>query len=171
MNDGRASAVVLGAGNPLLGDDGFGLAVLALLRAQWDMPHGVELVDGGTWGMSLLPAIESAGALIIIDAIDVGLTPGTRVVLEREAIPRLFGVKLSTHQIDLRETLAVADLRGNLPLRSVAIGVQPWSLETSLSLSEPVAARVESTAELVAARLAHWGWPCARRLAAAACTS
>jgi len=166
-------AVVIGAGNPLLGDDGFGLVVLDRLRSQWELPPAVELVDGGTWGMSLLPAIESAGALIIIDAIDVGWPPGTPVVLEREEIPRLFGVKLSAHQIDLREALAAADLRGNLPWHSVAIGVQPLTLETGLSLSEPVAARIESTADLVVARLWRWGFQCPRRFgaAAAACTS
>jgi len=163
--------VVIGAGNPLLGDDGFGLVVLTALVDGWVLPPDVELVDGGTWGMSLLPAIESAGALIIIDAIDVGWPPGTPVVLEREEIPRLFGVKLSAHQIDLREALAAAELRGHLPLRSVAIGVQPLTLETGLVLSAPVAARVESTADLVIARLWRWGWPCPRRLGAPACTS
>jgi len=171
MSDVPTRAVVIGAGNLLLGDDGFGLAVLELLRAQWTLAPGVELVDGGTWGMSLLPSIESADALIIIDAIDVGWPPGMPVLLEREDIPRFLGVKLSTHQIDLRETLAVAELRGRLPWHTVAIGAQPLTLDTGVALSEPVAARVESTAELVIARLWRWGWQCRRRLEARACTS
>ena len=58
---GRAT-VVIGLGNPLMGDDGVGLAALERLRDDWDMPADVELVDGGTWGMNLLPVIEDAGA-------------------------------------------------------------------------------------------------------------
>ena len=171
MNDGPSRAVVLGAGNPLLGDDGFGLAVLDELRRRWELPPDVELVDGGTWGMNLLPAIESADALIIVDAIDVGWPPGMPVELEREEIPRLLGVKLSAHQIDLRETLAVADLRGRLPWHSVAIGIQPLSLETGTLLSEPVARMVPQVAELVIARLTRWGWQCRHGTGAPACTS
>lgn len=166
-----SQAVVLGAGNPLLGDDGFGLAVLEELRTRWDLPPDVELVDGGTWGMSLLPSIESADALIIVDAINVGWPPGMPVELEREELPRLLGVKLSCHQIDLRETIALADLRGRLPARAVAIGIQPLTLATGLVLSEPAARMVKPVAELVVARLLRWGWHCRRHDDAMACTS
>jgi len=164
-----ARVVVIGAGNTLLSDDGFGAAVLDALRESWDLPPEVELVDGGTWGMNLLPAIEDADALVIVDAIDVGRAPGSPITLERDSIPRLLGVKLSPHQIDLRETLAVAELRGRLPARAVAIGVQPQSLATRIGLSPVVQARVRPTAALVATRIARWGFPC--RPAAAACTS
>jgi hydrogenase maturation protease len=131
----------------------------------------VELVDGQTWGMSLLPAIESADALIIIDAIDVGWPAGSPVELERDSIPRLLGHKLSPHQIDLREALAVAELRGHLPARMVALGVQPVSVRTGIGLSPPVAAALDATAEQVVAQLRRWGWPCRHRTAAGACTS
>ena len=73
----HARTVVLGLGNPLMGDDGLGLAVLGRLRDEWDLPGTVELVDGGTWGMNLLPLIEDAPELVLIDAIRAGAPAGT----------------------------------------------------------------------------------------------
>ena len=54
---------------------------------------------------------------------------GELVVLEREEVPRFLGLKLSPHQIDLREVLALAELRGGLPERLVVMGLQPARVE------------------------------------------
>jgi hydrogenase maturation protease len=158
MSNGRAA--VIGLGNPLMGDDGFGLAVLEHLRETWLMPDDVELVDGGTWGMTLLPVIEDAECVILIDAIDMGWSPGTPVELERDEIPMLFSHKLSPHQVDMRETLAAAELRGKLPLRVAAIGVQPAVVALGTDLSSCCASKVAMVAELVAVRLHRWGYSC-----------
>ncbi len=118
MNEPGGRTVVLGVGNPLMGDDGLGLAALESLRHGWRLPPTVELVDGGTWGLTLLPAIEAADRLLLIDAIDTGgAPPGTLHQLERDAIPRHLATKLSPHEVDLREVLALAELRGNAPAR------------------------------------------------------
>ena len=158
--------LVLGLGNPIMGDDGFGLAVLERLLADWVLPAGVEAVDGGIWGMKLLPQIEQSDRLLLLDAVNAGLAPGTPVVLERAELPRYFALKLSPHQIDLREVLALAELRGTLPRDLVAIGAQPERLELATELSAPLAARVGEIATLAAARLERWGHPC-RRIAGA----
>ncbi|HMA40999.1 MAG TPA: hydrogenase maturation protease, partial [Gemmatimonadales bacterium] len=79
---GGGGTVVIGLGNPIMADDGVGIAALERLRAA-GAPAGVELVDGGTWGMNLLPIIEAAGKLLLMDAIDDGGEPGTLHVLER----------------------------------------------------------------------------------------
>src|SRR4029453_15532873 len=94
--------VIIGLGNPLMADDGIGLAILGRLQAHWSFPPNVMFVDGGTWGMNLLPTIESAREVFFLDAVDVGEAPGTPVRLERERIPRWLGHKLSPHQIDLK---------------------------------------------------------------------
>jgi hydrogenase maturation protease len=166
----ETKAVIIGLGNPLMADDGLGIAVLDQLR-PFEFHPNVELVDGGTWGMNLLPAIEDADALIIVDVIDVGWSPGTPVELERDNIPRLLGIKLSPHQIDLRETLAVAELRGKLPARAVAIGVQPLTLETHIGLTPLVEQRVDWAVQRVVSRLRRWGWICGRRPEGCVCTS
>jgi hydrogenase maturation protease len=155
--------VVLGLGNPLMADDGLGLLALERLRAEWDLPPGVTLADGGTWGMMLLPLIEDADELLLLDAIRAGQAPGTLTELSREELPRYFAHKLSPHQIDLREILALSELRGTMPARVVAIGVEPGRVEMSTELSPVVEARVDEVIHAAVERLAAWGHACHRR--------
>ena len=164
MNDTPIRALVIGLGNPLMGDDGAGLAALARLRDDWVLPEGVELVDGGTWGMNLLPIIEGCPCVLLLDAIDAGSPPGTLTVLERAEIPRYFQLKLSPHQIDLREVLGLAELRGKLPARLIAIGVQPERIEMGITLSPSVARGVDKIAHAAVDALALAGFACERRL-------
>ena len=149
--------IVLGLGNPLMGDDGAGIAALEALRRGYDFGPGVELEDGGALGLSLLPIVEDAGALLVLDAVRFGGRPGTIVIREGEEIPRCFAMKLSPHQTGFRETLALAGLRGNLPKRFALVGVEvagakyaePLSLEVRRALPDMVAAAV--------AKLESWG--------------
>ena len=160
---------VIGLGTPLMGDDGFGLVALARLRDEWSL-DGVELADGGTWGMSLLPLIEDSDRVVILDAIAAGASPGEVVVLERERLPIYLTRKLSPHQIDLRDVLAAAEFRGRLPAETVAIGVQPHSVELGLGLSAEVESAVDGALDVVIARLRQWGHRCLPLEEAAFCT-
>lgn len=152
--------VVLGVGNPLMGDDGLGIAVAAHMQSAWNDGEapGLMIVDGGTWGMNLLPIIEQARRLLIVDAIDRGAAPGTFVTLQRDEIPRYFGRTLSPHQLDLREVLALAELRGSLPEETTAVGIQPAQIELSLELSPEVTAAVPALLDDIEARLRRWGY-------------
>ena len=156
-DDISAKTVVVGLGNPLMGDDGLGIAVLEILRDRWEFEPEVELLDGGTWGMNLLHLIESAERVLLLDAINVGAAPGTTVVLERDELPRLFSMKLSPHQIDMREVLALAELRGALPEQIAAIGLQPERVEMSTELSPTLSGHMDVVLEKVTERLTAWG--------------
>ena len=145
-----------------MGDDGFGLAVLERMQERWRVPP--ELVDGGTWGMRLLPLLESARRVIVLDAIDTGADPGALVVLAGADLPRYFSHKLSPHQIDLREVLALATLHGALPDELVAMGAQPERLELGVTLSSVLAGRVDEIVDRAAAQLLRWGHPCSRAM-------
>jgi hydrogenase maturation protease len=161
MNDpGGGGVLVIGLGNPIMADDGLGLAALERLRQGWRLPESVRLVDGGTWGMNLLPLIEEAERIVFLDAIDAGRPAGALVLLEREELPRLFAHKLSAHQIDLREVLAVAELRGTLPSDLVAIGLQPCRLEMSSGLSPELDCRLDELLTAVLEQLERWGCAC-----------
>jgi hydrogenase maturation protease len=155
--------VVLGLGNPLMADDGLGLAALERLQAEWELPAGVTPADGGTWGMMLLPLIEAADELLLLDAVRAGRAPGTLTELDRHQLPRYFAHKISPHQIDLREVLAVAELRGHLPERIAVIGVEPERVEMSNALSPGVDQRVADVVQAAVDRLAEWGCTCRRR--------
>lgn len=157
MSSESARTVVIGLGNPLMADDGLGLAALERLRAEWALPPEVELVDGGTWGMSLLPIIEDAAQVVLLDAIRTGAPPGTLQVMERDALPRYLSAKLSPHQVDLRDVLALAELRGTLPHDIVAIGLEPQCVELATELSVVARGHLDDVIAAVLVRLDSWG--------------
>ena len=158
MSTNKRRVVVIGLGNPLMGDDGLGLAVLDELRTGYALPPQVELVDGGTWGINLLPVIEDADELILIDAIDVGQAPGTFLRLEHDRLPRYLATKISPHQVDLRDVLGLAELRGTLPANTVALGLQPQTVELRNSLSDLLRRQVGKLAAAVVQELARRGY-------------
>lgn len=149
--------VVIGLGNPIMGDDGVGLAALTRLADEFEMPEDIELVDGGTWGMNLLPLIEDAGRVLLLDAIHKDGAPGTPYRLSRDELPRYLATKISPHQVDLHDVLALAELRGTLPADTVAVGVQPERVEMIAELSPAVAAAVGSIVAMAVAELTEWG--------------
>ncbi len=148
---------MIGLGNPLMADDGLGLAALERLRAYAFDPY-LELVDGGTWGMNLLPLIESCEQVLLLDAINVGAPPGTAVTLERDQLPRYLATKVSPHQVDLRDVLALAEWRGRLPERTVAIGLQPARVEMSTDLSPDIVRQLDGVVAAARERLGAWGF-------------
>jgi hydrogenase maturation protease len=151
------TTTVIGLGSPLMGDDGLGLVALSVLREQWTFDPPVELVDGGTWGMNLLPIIESAGRLLLMDAIDIGAEPGRCIVLEREQLPKFLSTKISPHQVDLQDVLSLAEFRGTLPRDTVAIGLQPELVHMAVDLSPHIHRRIPVLIARVLERLEAWG--------------
>jgi hydrogenase maturation protease len=143
-----------------MGDDGLGLAALERLQQEWEIPPGVELVDGGTWGLNLLPVIETAGRVLLIDAIDVGAAPGTECQIGRHDLPRVLATKVSPHQIDLRDVLALAELRGTLPEHTTAIGLQPARVELGTELSEVLRGKLDDLVRSAVRVLGGWGYAC-----------
>lgn len=157
MNDARAAGtLVLGAGNPLMGDDGLGLVALEALE-RWAFEPAVERVDGGTWGMNLLPVVEGCRRLLILDAVVTGRTPGSLVVLEDDEVPRYLSAKLSPHEVGLRDVLALALLRGTSPESVVVVGAEVDRVELSTELSPAVRDRVDDVVAAAVARLEAWG--------------
>ena len=156
--------VVIGLGNTLMGDDGLGVAALERLHREWSVPPEVDVVDGGTAGMCLLPIIEGAARVLLIDAIDVRVAAGTKIVLERDRLPRYLATKISPHQIDLRDVLALAELRGTLPIEAVAIGLQPSVIAMSTELSPVVRGALDDLVSDIVRLLAAWGHRCTRKV-------
>jgi hydrogenase maturation protease len=155
--------LVLGLGNPVMADDGVGLAALERLRAEYLVPKGVELADGGTWGMRLLPMIADHDRVLFLDAISAGQPPGALVRLEDAAIPRGLGTgKISPHQVDLQDVLAAASLLGKVPSQMVALGLQPERVEMWVGLSPSVEAQLDGLVAAAVECLAAWGAECQR---------
>jgi hydrogenase maturation protease len=145
--------LILGVGNLLLSDDGVGVRVIQKLQQEHTLPAEVETVDGGTCGLDLLHFLEGVDRLIVVDAANLGLPPGTIKRLEGEAVPAFLSQKVSPHEINLPELLFSAKLTGIYPQKVVVFGIQPQTIETSLDLSPPVAAQVDELVERVLAEL------------------
>ncbi len=167
-NGGAGSALVLGIGNVLWADDGFGVRAVEALHAAYEMPAAVDLLDGGTQGLNLLEPVATKAAVLVFDALDFGLAPGSLRVLRDREVPSWAATKMSLHQASFQELLAIADLQGQFPPKLTLIGVQPERLaDFGGSLSACVRARLPQAVELAAAELAQWGYaPVARRRAA-----
>jgi hydrogenase maturation protease len=157
MSSAGRRTVVIGLGSPLMADDGVGIVALECLRGKWEPHPDVEFVDGGTWGMNILHVIEQADRVLFLDAIRNGHEPGTLVRLEMADLPRFLSTKVSPHQIDLREVLAVAELRGTLPPDTIALGVEPEAVVLSAALTPRIAAQVDAIVAAATAQLAAWG--------------
>jgi len=159
MNEQR-EVLVLGIGNLLWADEGFGVRAVEMLNQAFRFPASVELMDGGTLGLSLLPYVEISRRVLVFDAIDFGLPPGELRVLRDAEVPVWGARKMSPHQNGFNDVLALAHLHGRAPEGLVAIGVQPLTLDDfGGSLTEPVRARLDEAVALGAAELARWGLP------------
>lgn len=162
---GKSSIVVIAIGNVLLGDDGFGPTVLALLDAQWDIPSRVELIDAGTPGLDLAGLLCGREAVVLIDTVAASGPPGQlRVYRDHELLRALvLQPRVSPHDPAVAEALAIAGLADGAPRAVLLVGVVPESTDVGPGLSDAVAAAVPEAAAAVAAALRQWGAAPSRR--------
>lgn len=151
--------LVLGIGNVLWADEGFGVRCVEAMAERYALPDSVKLMDGGTQGLYLLPFLEEAEALLVFDAIDYGLPAGTLKVIRDDEVPAFMGAKkMSLHQTGFQDVIATAQLLGRCPARMTLIGCQPVELEDyGGGLRPEVAARVPAALDLAVGELASWG--------------
>jgi hydrogenase maturation protease len=123
------------------------------------MPEGVVALDGGTLGLSLLPLVDSADQVILIDAINADGPPGTQVRIEGDEVAPAVYERLSPHQIGVADLLAGASLLDKYPERVVILGVVPESIELGLERTPAVAAAIPELVRRVVAELTELGYP------------
>jgi hydrogenase maturation protease len=148
--------LVLGLGNPLLGDEGLGLRALGVLASASNLPPSVELVDGGTAGLSLVPRLRSADRVLVLDAVCAGRPPGTVLRLDGAELGREAFGKISAHQIGLDDILAASRLSGG-PREVVVLGIEPESLSLGVGLSAPVENAIGALVSAALRQLREWG--------------
>ena len=149
--------LILGLGNPLLGDEGIGLRAVEELKGL-ELPDGVTVAEGGTTGLGLVSLMEGYQRVIVVDAADMGHPPG-RVVrfTPSEAQLKTAEAPLSLHQIGLGEALALADALEVAPAELVIIGVQPHRVEMGAGLSSEVEGAIPQIIRIILDELdASW---------------
>lgn len=159
------SVLILGIGNLLWADEGFGVRAVEFLQRNYSFPDNVRILDGGTQGIYLVQEIRDAKILVVFDAVDYGLPGGTLKRIEGEQVPRFLGAKkVSLHQTGFQEVLAMAEMLGDYPDHLLLVGVQPVMLEDyGGSLRDEVKAQIQPAIDLSIAYLSGFGIQAVRR--------
>ncbi|OBY88325.1 hydrogenase expression/formation protein [Pseudomonas sp. AU11447] len=150
---------VLGIGNLLWADEGFGVRCVEALQQRYEFADNVTLIDGGTQGLYLIQHVQQADYLLIFDAVDYNMAPGTLKFVADEDVPRFLGVKkLSLHQTGFQEVLMLAQLTGHYPKRVLLMGCQPERMDDyGGSLRPCVKAALDLTIDAAHQVLEEWG--------------
>lgn len=153
------SICVLGIGNVLWADEGFGVRCVETLQRRYEFAPHVALIDGGTQGLYLIQHVQQATRLLIFDAIDYGLPAGTLKLIEDDEVPRFMGAKkMSLHQTGFQEVLMLAQLTERYPQRVLLVGCQPEELDDyGGSLRPAVKLAMEDALALGVDELRRWG--------------
>jgi hydrogenase maturation protease len=162
--DATDRIVVLGIGNVLLHDDGFGPYVVRQLEARWELPDGVHVIDGGTPGLDFHPFFEGTRVLIVVDTVRSEGEPGELKLYRRDQLldaPLL--PRTTPHQPGLGEALHTGSFAGEIPDEVLLIGVCAEDFATGTGLTPAVRAAVEPALEAVVAELERIGAPPRRR--------
>ena len=159
----RTPLLVLGLGNVLLEDDGVGAAAVSLLLDRFDAPAGVRVLDGGTLGLSLLPYLQSADAVILVDAVRADGAPGTAVRLDGDEVAPAVATRLSPHQVGVADLLDGARWLDSYPRRVVLLGLVPASMDLVVGLSPRVHAGLSGLVDRIVGEARTLGFVFARK--------
>jgi hydrogenase maturation protease len=151
--------IIVGMGNVLRRDDGFGVAVAQRLQAA-NLPANVTVIEVGTGGISLvqeLMAPPGFDVLLLLDATARNGNPGQVYILEAE-VPELEDLPEAVRRDFLADmhyavpsrALTLAKALGVLPPKTMIIGCQPDFVDDfAIGLSVPVTAGVEQAIQHV----------------------
>ena len=153
-----APLLTLGLGNTLLTDDGVGVHVISALRRH-PRAGSLQLVDGGTLGFRLTALIANRPDCIIIDAAELGDSPGALEVLSMDDINDWLSTRqrTSVHEAGLTSLLSLLHLEGRLPARLAIVAIQPFCADWGEELTPAVAATVPKACETVMEIARKWG--------------
>ena len=168
MNTGAGArpsrACVVGIGNVLLGDDGFGPLAVEMFRCKYECSSNVEILDLGTPGLDLAPYLYAADLVIIADAVHAQEKPGTLCIYcEDELVARRAQLRLTAHDPGVRESLALLRLAGHAPSELIIIGVVPESCDLGKGFSPSVLSTSSLAIDNIARLLVERGIDCRRR--------
>ena len=149
---------VLGLGNTLMGDDGFGPAVVREFEETYEFDESVEVVDLGTPGLDLTPWFADVSHIIIVDTVKAALPPGSVRIYEKDEVMKHAPLaRVSPHDPGVKETLATLDFAGRAPETVTVIGAVPGLVGLSLELSQPVQLAVPGAVQAIRTILERFG--------------
>jgi len=121
--------LIMGVGNILLTDEGFGVRAVEHLEANYAWPENVRLLDGGTQGLMLMTELMDCETLVVLDVVLGPEKPGTVYLLEGEDLRKSLSFRDSMHQTDLVDTLVTCSMAGH-DVQALVFGLQPFDYHT-----------------------------------------
>jgi hydrogenase maturation protease len=146
---------ILGLGNLMRTDDAVGMLTVRMLEADPGLPADVKVIEGGTLGLDLLGRLDDVTHMIVIDAVDFGAAPGTKLRCDGDDVARLPTSK-SVHLLGLSDLINVMRLMDLPEMQIVLFGVQPDNTEWGTELTPPVAAVQNELVEATLQQIAQW---------------
>lgn len=151
-----ADISVVGIGNIIMQDEGFGVRCAEYLQKITDYPDFVQIIDGGTLGMDLMPYIAGTKKLLFIDAIDVEGNVGDFYQFTGDELNAYFKDKISVHDLGVNDMLAVLKLTDNPIEEVIVMGVKPEVVSMGLDMTEKIAEKVPEVAQKAKELVDKW---------------
>jgi len=149
----KKETLILGVGNPLRRDDGVGPEIIDLLFKGVNthpLPPSVTIMDGGTDGLGLIEYFKEYKKVILVDAVLMGMPPGTvKVFKPDDALFHIGGDSLSTHGFGIPELIKFAKELDVLPDLTI-IGIQAENTDYGKGLSETVECNIDKVINIIA---------------------
>ena len=153
----KNEVTILGIGNVILRDEGFGVRVAEYLDKHYEFPDTVQIVDGGTLGIELTQYVTGTEKLLVIDSINGGAEPGTTFRFHNDDVMEHFQDKLSAHEVGIQDVLGLLTVTGHKIPDVVVIGAQPYDVEAGVELSDGMMNLLPQMVEQALAELKNWG--------------
>ena len=153
----KNEVTILGIGNIILRDEGFGVRVAEYLDKHYEFPDNVQIVDGGTLGIELTQYVTGTEKLLVIDSINGGAEPGTTFRFHNDDVMEHFQDKLSAHEVGIQDVLGLLTVTGHKIPDVVVIGAQPYDVEAGVELSDGMLKLLPQMVEQALSELKKWG--------------
>jgi hydrogenase maturation protease len=147
---------IIGVGNLLFGDEGFGVRFVQKYGKEFKEKYGkrIDLIDAGTTTIPVVNEIGRVNHLFIIDAVNPDkkeYTPGQIIEFEKDEIFKgtKSKIKVTAHSGGVQEILATMELMGNLPGHIELIAVVPKSIDIGMSLTPVIEDKLPEVKEIM----------------------
>lgn len=149
---------ILGIGNMLLSDEGFGVHFVQHLEAHYLLPDNVQVFDGGTAGILLAPFVEQCDHLFVIDVVNIDDAPGSlHCFSDEEVRAGDIQTRMSPHQIGMLEVLDICKIMGKVPEQIMFLTVVPENMDAGMKLSPILQQRIGDVLSLLSHSLQSLG--------------
>ena len=147
--DNKYKLTILGLGNILFKDEGFGVHFVRQFQKKYRLPDNIRIIDGGTLGYSLMNIVCETEHLLVIDTVKAHDKPGSIYCFHPEAIPSQIEYSISAHEVEFLDLLLKAEMMGDAPQTTI-IAVVPEDMHSvDMELSSTLRSSLLTAEKLV----------------------